>query len=188
MRRKTAFVKACFLALRRIEAGLKERMKLLLARHADALSGVPDADRRLSEKGQGDIEQMAKLIMGSNWKIEELLHSPLVRAKQTADLFAHSLGSNCAVRPESASFLSPGAELEDCVAHLTKSKASAALWVFHMPDVATFASYFLGLPPASFYVTPGTVLALNISFPLSPGKAMLIWTMQPEGIALLSGK
>ncbi|MBL8019991.1 MAG: histidine phosphatase family protein [Leptospirales bacterium] len=163
-------------------------MKLLLARHADALSGVPDADRRLSGKGEADVPQMARLIQGANWQIDELLHSPITRAQQTAELFAKSLGPNCKVPPQSASFLSPGADLDDSVAHLTKSRAGAALWVFHMPDVATFASYFLGLPPASFYVTPGTILALNISFPLSPGKAMLIWAMQPEGIAPFRGK
>ncbi|MCE9599807.1 MAG: histidine phosphatase family protein [Spirochaetia bacterium] len=162
-------------------------MKLLLARHADALPGSPDADRRLSRKGESDIGLMAKLILGANWKIDELLHSPLIRAKQTAQLFAEALGASCTVSPGSAPFLSPGAELDDSVAHLSKSRASAALWVFHMPDVATYASYFLGLPPASFYVTPGTILALNISFPLAPGKAMLIWTMQPEGIALFRG-
>lgn len=104
---------------------------------------------------------------------------------ETASIFHKQIPGSPA--PRSVPFLAPGLDAGDALDHLQASQIrGAALWICHMPDIASFAAALLGISPSSLYVTPGTTLALNLSFPLQPGKAMLVWAMQPEYLAALS--
>lgn len=161
-------------------------MKLILARHAEADSAQSDADRRLTPRGRIDAERMGAVLQGSGWQFREILCSPLLRTKETAEIFHSRIAGSPA--PASAPFLAPGLDASAAIEHLRSSRmqGAAALWVCHMPDIAAFAASLLGISSASLYVTPGTTLALNLSFPLQPGKAILVWAMQPEYLAALT--
>lgn len=160
-------------------------MKLILARHAEADSAQSDAERKLTARGRTDAERMGVVLQGSGWQFEEILCSPLVRTMETAAIFRKQIAS--APEPVSVPFLAPGLDADRALDHLQESRIrGAALWICHMPDIASFAAALLGISPSSLYVTPGTTLALNLSFPLQPGKAMLVWAMQPEYLAALS--
>ncbi|HMU81819.1 MAG TPA: phosphohistidine phosphatase SixA [Leptospiraceae bacterium] len=155
-------------------------MKLLLARHAEAESSTPDSERSLTEKGKSDARRMARVLRQTGWQFEEILCSPLRRTVQTAELYGAGLGTSAKNAVQAVPFLAPTADRTRAIEHLGEMGIrGAALWVFHMPDVAEVASWLLGIPAASLYVTPGTIIALNLAFPV-PGKAMLVWSMQPE--------
>lgn len=60
-------------------------MDLILWRHADAESGVPDEDRKLTAKGEKQAERMAAWLKGNLPKDAVVLASPARRARDTAE-------------------------------------------------------------------------------------------------------
>ncbi len=159
----------------------KGNMKLILARHAEAESGTDDFARNLTEAGRADARRMGHLIAATGWKLAGIKHSPLVRARQTAEVLAETLGKSDLMREETS--LSPGVNPEAAGSKLLEYGANdVILWVFHAPDVNRFASYLLGVAERALYVPPGTAIALNVSLPPAAGNAVLIWAMQPEYI------
>lgn len=59
-------------------------MELILWRHAEAVDGVPDNDRALTEKGRRQAERMAHFLADRLPKNTRILVSPALRAQQTA--------------------------------------------------------------------------------------------------------
>jgi phosphohistidine phosphatase len=72
-------------------------MLLLLARHADA--GVPDpsrwpgdADRPLTDLGSSTQRTISERVRDAGWSPKVILSSPLLRARQTAEIIAEVCG------------------------------------------------------------------------------------------------
>jgi phosphohistidine phosphatase len=59
-------------------------MDLILWRHADAVDGAPDAERRLTGKGTKQAAQMAAWLLERLPKDAQVLASPARRAQETA--------------------------------------------------------------------------------------------------------
>lgn len=79
--------------------------QLILVRHAHALdclqAGVhQDALRPLSPQGLNKAAQTAQKLKTAACRPELILHSPLVRACQTADILAHALNAPLQACPE----------------------------------------------------------------------------------------
>lgn len=70
-------------------------MNLYLVRHADAEErkpGMADAERELTAKGREQAQRAAAWLKRQGARIEALVSSPLVRARQTAEPIAEALG------------------------------------------------------------------------------------------------
>ncbi|MBV8586412.1 MAG: histidine phosphatase family protein, partial [Verrucomicrobia bacterium] len=66
---------------------------LFILRHADADTEAPtDAERSLSEKGMDQARKIGRFLRDQGVQLDHILTSPLVRARQTADLVAGELG------------------------------------------------------------------------------------------------
>ena len=116
-------------------------------------------------------------LKGTGWKFQKVFHSPLVRTHQTAKILAGAL--DCEHDPWTV--LRPGASPEGVAGELLSLKANdVAALVFHMPDVARIAAYFLGGSDSSFYIPPGTVLGMNLPAHPAPGSGLLLFALQPE--------
>lgn len=63
-------------------------MRLYLVRHGDSVVDGADDVRPLSTKGKHDIQQLAKFIGEQKLHVSQIMHSPKVRAKQTAEILA----------------------------------------------------------------------------------------------------
>ena len=62
---------------------------LFLIRHADAEDAAEDEKRPLSHRGHGQVARLAKFLHGSGVMApDEIWHSTLLRAKETAELLA----------------------------------------------------------------------------------------------------
>jgi len=61
-------------------------MRLYFLRHADALPGVDDAVRPLSKLGQRQSKAMADLLVNAGVVFDAAYTSPLVRARETAEI------------------------------------------------------------------------------------------------------
>jgi phosphohistidine phosphatase len=67
-------------------------MMIYLMRHADAVSEEEDPARPLSAKGRDQVARVcAALRTGPGFNPSEVWHSPLARARETAELLAQSL-------------------------------------------------------------------------------------------------
>lgn len=72
-------------------------MDLILWRHADAESGIPDEGRRLSVQGQRDAERVAAWLNARLPKERRVLVSPARRAQETARALAQTFEISAAV-------------------------------------------------------------------------------------------
>jgi len=116
-------------------------MRLFLLRHADATHGFPDADRALSTKGVKQMQALAHSIKPKAiTEIKSIWHSPLLRAKQTAALFAENFDLNCTVSEREE--LVPGGSIESLACELETLNEDTLL-VGHNPHMEALTSFLL---------------------------------------------
>jgi phosphohistidine phosphatase len=65
---------------------------LWLLRHAEAVDGIPDDERELTERGIRQATDAGRALRAIGASIEVCLSSPKVRARQTAELVCQELG------------------------------------------------------------------------------------------------
>ena len=68
-------------------------MKLFVLRHGMTSNEAADADRRLTDKGIREVEDVIRLRQGELANISAIYSSPLLRVKQTLDIAANILGT-----------------------------------------------------------------------------------------------
>ena len=97
-------------------------MKLYFLRHAEALDGLDDGARPLSDDGRSDARKLGQFLKRSGVEFDGAYASPLVRARETAEIVLQQTGGNRPVRLE-------------LVEALTNSTATAAFqsWLAQLP-------------------------------------------------------
>ncbi len=66
-------------------------MALYLVQHGKNISKEHDPEQNLSEEGKADVEYVAKVAKQNRISVYRIEHSPKLRAKQTAEIFAEAL-------------------------------------------------------------------------------------------------
>lgn len=98
-----------------------------------------DEQRPLTEEGQQKTRQVAKRLQGLGLKFDQILTSPLVRARQTAEILRDvGLGKDL----EPSRLLAPEGRLQDWVSWYGQWKASGGTClalVGHEPNLSTWA-------------------------------------------------
>lgn len=122
-------------------------MELFLIRHADAVplsDGIKDdAERPLSEKGEQQAQMLAKGLQKRGVGLDQLVTSPLLRARQTADIMLkHWTGTP----PEllTCDALVPDAKPRQLRKYLRKLTGERIGLVGHLPHIAVFAGWLIG--------------------------------------------
>jgi len=117
-------------------------MKLFLLRHAEAHYGGPDFDRELTERGRESVREVARLVNGGiQLDIDVIWHSPLVRARQTAELFREAAGLD--VELEEVRGLRP---MDDpaAIAGRVAEQTRNVLLVGHNPHMEGLVAHVIG--------------------------------------------
>lgn len=117
-------------------------MRLHLLRHAEAVDNSDDDARVLSAFGRRSLEPLAAQVKAMNLmgREVELWHSPLLRAVETAQLFAPRAGLTSRLK------MRPGLRPEDDPAELIPvltGRADDLLIVGHEPFLSTLATRLL---------------------------------------------
>lgn len=108
-------------------------------RHGDAIdynhpSVTSDEMRELTSKGRDEVELMARLLARLGVAPELILTSPLIRARQTADILADVTGASS--RPSVSDELAPGGSLTGVLSDiLSHGRPRQTLLAGHMPSV-----------------------------------------------------
>ena len=127
-------------------------MEIYLLRHGiavdrDAHQLRSDAHRPLTEEGFKRTRKVTKALAALGVSFAAVLTSPLVRAKQTADLAVEALGIPAKLRLCDA--LAPGGKARDLIAEIKRlvQPDEAVLLVGHEPDMSRFASLLISGEP-----------------------------------------
>lgn len=110
---------------------------IYLAQHGLAVDKVEDPERPLSEAGIQQAKIMAEALYNANVPIASIFHSGKLRASQTADIFAATLGLSTTTMIEG---LSPNDDVNMLAKNLNMDNA---LFVGHLPHLAKLVNYLV---------------------------------------------
>jgi phosphohistidine phosphatase len=128
-------------------------MRLLLARHAEAAPGDPDELRELTDNGRGQARALGERLAAED--VAVILTSPLLRARQTAEILAEAVGAPVEIDER----IAPGAS-PDGVREAVEGRGDAVLAIGHEPDCSYIAAV-LGDKPADGFA-PAEVAVLEL--------------------------
>jgi phosphohistidine phosphatase len=150
---------------------------IYLIQHAKAKEENEDPERPLSEKGVRSIRKMGLHLYGDNVRVDQILHSGKLRAKQTAEIIAKCLTPVNYKTISETDGLSPRSSpgiWDDRLKYLTND----LMLVGHMPHLGKLAALLLcgeaGKDIISF--TPGCVVCLERR---ERGNWTLKWMLTP---------
>lgn len=152
-------------------------MRLYFFRHGIAEDYVPgevDSARALTREGSNRTKAMARVLLNVGVKPRRLYTSPLLRARQTADIVAQVLGVKVTVRKA----LAPGFNVEDVATLITGLRNSDdVMFVGHEPDFSTIVSQLIG--GGDVIMKKGGVARVDIGTQ-HPPRGALVWLLPPK--------
>lgn len=159
-------------------------MDLYLIRHADALAlgtgGITDdAERPLSEEGKAQARLLATGLRGQGVRLEKVVTSPLVRARQTAEELVRQWPPPAPV-VEICAELSPGGKPRKLARFLRDLGGEAVAVVGHQPDLGYLASWLIGSRKAQLDFAKGGVAYLAFDGGPGKGSGCLRWLVTPR--------
>ncbi|QDT98117.1 phosphohistidine phosphatase SixA [Gimesia aquarii] len=151
-------------------------MELLIIRHGKAENAgvVPggDAARPLSEYGSQQFRKVAHWIGEHQSAPELILHSPLVRTTQTAQILQDVVELNDELcYPQN--WLGFGLNLESLISFVRSSEFERIAIIAHMPDVARCTADLIG--GGSIIFKPGNVACIKFDTMIGIGLGSLKW-------------
>ena len=125
-------------------------------RHAEAVPGAPeDEGRRLTDEGREQARALARRLVAEGVRPDAILASPLVRARETAEILTEALEVPVEVEP----LLRPGATAADLRAAV-EGRGGAVIAVGHQPDCGEIAAELRGSRPEK--IPPAGVVAIDL--------------------------
>lgn len=122
-------------------------MTIGFLRHGEAEDGSgSDFDRKLTPKGLEQAERAGKFCLRNGLVPDLVITSPVVRAKQTAGIFAKQTGCDLVEEHWLACGMSPQECLRQMAAFLHKD---FVLLVGHEPDFSSTISFLAGVADSS---------------------------------------
>ena len=164
-------------------------MHLLVIRHAIAedkevfaRTGRGDDLRPLTDEGRAKMRRAAAGLRAIAPKLALVATSPLVRARQTAEIVVAALGP---VRTESVEVLRPDRDFDEFIAWLQtraeRENDGAIAVVGHEPHLAGLVTWLMtGFDESRIELKKGGACLLNFEGELREGGAALLWLLTPS--------
>jgi phosphohistidine phosphatase len=130
-------------------------VRLYVVRHAEAAPGDPDELRPLTPAGKEQARSLGERLAREGVRLDALLSSPLLRARETAAAIAKPLGVSVDVDER----LAPGATAE-LVRSAAAGRGEAVAVVGHQPDCGEIVSALSGEPAPAF--APASVRVVDL--------------------------
>lgn len=156
--------------------------ELFLVRHGIAAargSEWPDDTKRpLTERGVSRFKEEVKGLRRLDVEIDEIFTSPLIRARQTAELLAAGLEGKPPVKLLDA--LAPGHTSAAVLTQLAKAaKRRRVALVGHEPDLGELAAHLIGAGRALAF-KKGGVCRIDVGSLTSRRAGSLVWFVTPS--------
>jgi phosphohistidine phosphatase len=164
--------------------------ELYLVRHAIAAErgeDWPDDDKRpLTARGVARFKDSVEGLLRLDVAVDEIFTSPLVRAKQTADILAATLPGKPSVKVLDA--LAPGHAPSTVMAQLARTaKRRRIALVGHEPSLGELAAHLIGAGRALPF-KKGGVCRIDVESLTSRRAGALGWFVTPKLLRGLSKK
>ena len=166
-------------------------MKLYILRHGEAAEhGDPrfkENERPLTPRGQQRTKQLAHALREMEITFDTIFSSPLLRAKQTAEIIARGLDQKL----EITDALTPSGSMEKMVdqINMLRPVPQNVLLVGHEPYLSGFTSLLcIGGPALPLKLKKGALVRLEVEHLLCGKCAILEWVVQPRLIGLKPAK
>ena len=161
------------------DGGGKLRIHLLRHAHAgDAFEWIGDDDLRpLTKKGRRQSERLGAFLEAHGVRPDVIVSSPLVRAQQTAEIVAGTLGMTI----KTDSRLGPGFGKAELWALLDELGAREPMFVGHDPDLSSLVTYLVDA--AGISMKKGALATIDLRSKVSDGDGDLRWLLPPDLLA-----
>jgi phosphohistidine phosphatase len=155
--------------------------ELYIVRHAIAAergSEWPDDDKRpLTERGISRFKEAVKGLRRMDVTLDEIFTSPLLRAKQTAELLAAGVEGKPSVKVLEA--LAPGHSSASVMTQLARvAKRRRIAIVGHEPELGELAAHLIGAGRALAF-KKGGICRIDLGSLSSKRAASLAWFLPP---------
>ncbi len=156
-------------------------VQLHFLRHAHAGDPAkwagPDGQRPLSERGRRQAEALGRHLDALGQQFDLIVSSPMVRARQTAELVAARLGLTVVVDDR----LAGGLGLSGLEGILSDhGNPRRPILVGHDPDFSDLVSRLAGA--TGIPMRKGAFARIDLTRPLAPGAGVLAFLLPPEMI------
>jgi len=153
-------------------------MELYLLRHGIAADVAPDgggdAARPLTSEGIAKMQESARGLRQLGVELDALLTSPLVRARETAEIVGQALE----VEPRLADALKPGCNLDRLRGLLAEERGAERLMIVgHEPDFSELVATLCGGGQVRF--KKGGLARVDLHL-VEAGAATLAWLLTPR--------
>ena len=154
----------------------KVRVHLLRHAHAgDAFHWIGDDDLRpLTKKGRHQCERLGTFLEGHGVRPDVIVSSPKVRAQQTADIVAATLGMT--VKTDRR--LGSGFGKHELWALLDETGAREPMFVGHDPDLSMLLTYLID--GAGISMKKASLATIDLHTKLGDGEGDLRWLVPPD--------
>ncbi|HUJ10251.1 MAG TPA: phosphohistidine phosphatase SixA [Verrucomicrobiae bacterium] len=163
-------------------------MKLYLLRHATASDVAPsDEERKLTQEGREEARVAGAALAKMGVKPSYVLSSPLVRARQTAEIAARELEFSKEIElvDELKNNVSTAALLKTLKSCTSDSQI---LLVGHMPSLSEHVAAFIGSENADgLPLGKGGVAYVELE-PLRTGRGQLRWLLRQKQLRYISAQ
>lgn len=162
-------------------------MKIFFMRHGiaePAHGSVKDHDRALTEEGRTQVSQIAQAMQRLSIKPDIILTSPLVRARETAEIIAQAL----AVQLETANDLQPGCILDDLQRLLRRYPQETVMLVGHQPDFSALAARLINADERGMLLKKGGIIRIDIDGRPQAGRGRMVTLLTPKTMVLLANQ
>jgi phosphohistidine phosphatase len=153
-------------------------MILYIVRHAwaeerDAERWPDDGLRPLTKKGRKRFAKLLRRMEDSDVAPQVVATSPLLRCRQTADIFVDHLSDQPSVVELEA--LAPGSDLATLVQWTAAQEADEVAWVGHAPDVGRLTAALIGSQDAAIEFAKGAIACIEFESAIAQGSGNLKW-------------
>ena len=151
-------------------------MKLYLVQHGEACAKDVDPERPLTVQGRADVERMAVLMRQAGIRVERVIHSGKLRARQTAELLAKAMSPR--VEAEVSGLMNPN-DNPTAFDWQSESWDRDTLIVGHQPFMSRLVSHLLieDADRALVSFQPGSMACLEHA---GAERWLLNWMLRPE--------
>lgn len=163
--------------------GERKGMHLYVIRHAEAIplgeqGIVEDEQRPLTEAGHQQCRILSQALKRLGVRMDRVLTSPLVRARQTAEGLALAWGDGAPEVVE-CDLLAPGAKKRQLLERLREQHVDSLGIVGHNPDLSELVGWFLGKKKVGISLEKAGLAC--VEFEGLPGKSNgdLAWLVNP---------
>lgn len=163
-------------------------VKVYVVRHAEAEEVRPgrrDAERELTRQGRAEFEQVVAGLAALGVRLDTILTSPLIRARQTAEILARALPGPA---PTEIDALAPGGTFERVFRALRDpAHESGIALVGHEPGLGALVSLAsTGVASDGTPLKKGGVACLRFEGEPRPKGATLAWLLTPKQLRRLA--